>query len=95
MRLRSTTLVFLSINAIRGSARPHRAFMKASSRSSSTASLSPSDTTTTTPRILSIQSYTVHGYVGNKAAMFPLQCMGYNVDAINTAELSNHPVYTT
>jgi pyridoxine kinase len=45
------------------------------------------------PRILSIQSHTVHGYVGNKAATFPLQLLGYNVDAINTISLSNHPAY--
>lgn len=27
----------------------------------------------TTPRVLSIQSHVVHGYVGNKSAVFPLQ----------------------
>jgi hypothetical protein len=26
-----------------------------------------------TPRVLSIQSHVVHGYVGNKCAVFPLQ----------------------
>lgn len=26
-----------------------------------------------TPRVLSIQSHVVHGYVGNKSAVFPLQ----------------------
>eukprot|EP01041_Mallomonas_annulata_P007549 gene7549-15468_t len=45
------------------------------------------------PRILSVQSHIVHGYVGNKAATFPLQSLGYNVDAINTVHLSNHPAY--
>lgn len=45
------------------------------------------------PRLLSIQSHTVHGYVGNKAATFPLQCLGFNVDAVNTITLSNHPAY--
>lgn len=48
---------------------------------------------TVSPRILSIQSYTAHGYVGNKAVVFPLQCFGYNVDAIHTVSLSNHPGY--
>lgn len=47
-----------------------------------------------TPRILSIQSTVSHGYVGNKAAVFPLQCMGFNVDSINTVSLSNHPNYS-
>jgi len=37
-------------------------------------SLDPSD------RILSIQSHVAYGYVGGKAAVFPLQCMGYDVD---------------
>eukprot|EP01039_Chlorochromonas_danica_P004867 gene4867-5335_t len=46
-----------------------------------------------TPRVLSIQSHTVYGYVGNKAATFPLQTMGFNVDCINTVSLSNHPAY--
>jgi pyridoxine kinase len=46
-----------------------------------------------TQRVLSIQSHTVNGYVGNKAATFPLQCLGFNVDAINTITLSNHPSY--
>lgn len=46
-----------------------------------------------TQRVLSIQSHTVHGFVGNKAATFPLQCLGFNVDAINSISLSNHPDY--
>lgn len=46
-----------------------------------------------TQRVLSIQSHTVNGFVGNKAATFPLQCLGFNVDAINTVSLSNHPDY--
>ena len=31
-------------------------------------------------RVLSIQSHVVHGYVGGKAAVFPLQLMGFDVD---------------
>eukprot|EP01038_Epipyxis_sp_PR26KG_P013316 gene13316-17839_t len=46
-----------------------------------------------TPRLLSIQSHIVYGYVGNKAAVFPLQTMGFDVDSINTVTLSNHPGY--
>lgn len=46
------------------------------------------------PRVLSIQSTVSYGYVGNKAAIFPLQCLGFNVDAINTVSLSNHPDYS-
>eukprot|EP00607_Mallomonas_marina_P001582 CAMPEP_0182430696 /NCGR_PEP_ID=MMETSP1167-20130531/42659_1 /TAXON_ID=2988 /ORGANISM="Mallomonas Sp, Strain CCMP3275" /LENGTH=502 /DNA_ID=CAMNT_0024616087 /DNA_START=97 /DNA_END=1605 /DNA_ORIENTATION=+ len=49
---------------------------------------------TSFPRIFSVQSHIVHGYVGNKAATFPLQCLGFNVDAINTVHLSNHPSYS-
>ena len=47
----------------------------------------------TLPRVLSIQSTVSFGYVGNKAATFPLQCLGFHVDSINTVSLSNHPSY--
>lgn len=43
--------------------------------------------------ILAIQSHVVHGYVGNKAATFPLQCLGWDVDALNTVNFSNHTGY--
>jgi pyridoxine kinase len=42
---------------------------------------------------LSIQSHIAHGFVGNKAAAFPLQTMGFDIDCINTVTLSNHPAY--
>ncbi|QCD98486.1 pyridoxine kinase [Vigna unguiculata] len=54
----------------------------------------PSDT----GRVLSIQSHTVQGYVGNKSAVFPLQLLGYDVDPINSVQFSNHtgkPRYPT
>jgi len=41
-------------------------------------------------RVLSIQSHTVHGYVGNKSAVFPLQLLGFDVDPINSVHFSNH-----
>lgn len=44
-------------------------------------------------RILSIQSHTVHGHVGNKSAVFPLQLLGFNVDPINSVQFSNHTGY--
>lgn len=46
-----------------------------------------------TRRVLSIQSHVVHGYVGNRAATFPLQYCGWDVDALNTVNFSNHPGY--
>lgn len=46
-----------------------------------------------TARVLSIQSHVVHGYVGNKSATFPLQLLGFEVDAINSVQLSNHTGY--
>eukprot|EP01060_Flectonema_neradi_P006172 TRINITY_DN14134_c0_g1_i1.p1 TRINITY_DN14134_c0_g1~~TRINITY_DN14134_c0_g1_i1.p1 ORF type:complete len:316 (+),score=58.74 TRINITY_DN14134_c0_g1_i1:36-950(+) len=46
-----------------------------------------------TCRVLSIQSHVVHGYVGNRCATFPLQMMGFEVDAINTVHFSNHTGY--
>ncbi len=43
--------------------------------------------------ILSIQSHVVYGYVGNKAACFPLQSLGYDVWPVNTVQFSNHTGY--
>jgi len=43
--------------------------------------------------ILSIQSHVAFGYVGNKAAVFPLQCLGFDVVDINTVQFSNHTGY--
>ena len=31
------------------------------------------------PRVLSVQSHVVSGYVGNKSATFPLQLLGFEV----------------
>lgn len=45
--------------------------------------------------ILSILSHVVHGYVGNRATVFPLQYAGWDVDAINTTNYLNHPGYGT
>jgi pyridoxine kinase len=44
-------------------------------------------------QILSIQSHVCFGYVGNRAASFPLQRMGYDVNAVNTVQFSNHTGY--
>lgn len=38
-------------------------------------------------RVLSIQSHVVYGYVGGKAAVFPLQCLGYDVDVSSHVQL--------
>lgn len=45
-------------------------------------------------RVLSIQSHVVHGYVGNNAAVFPLQVLGCDVDTINSVQFSNHTGYS-
>ena len=44
-------------------------------------------------RVLSIQSHTVHGYVGNKSAVFPMQLHGLDVDPVNSVQFSNHTGY--
>lgn len=44
-------------------------------------------------RVLSIQSHVVHGSVGNKSVVLPLQLLGFEVDAVNTVQLSNHTSY--
>ncbi|QLL31718.1 hypothetical protein HG536_0B05830 [Torulaspora globosa] len=45
------------------------------------------------PRLLATQSHVVHGFVGNKAATFPLQCYGWDVDCCNSVQYSNHTGY--
>ena len=47
----------------------------------------------TPPNILSIQSWVSYGHVGNAAAVFPLQRLGFEVWAINTVQFSNHTGY--
>lgn len=43
--------------------------------------------------ILSIQSWVAYGHVGNAAATFPLQRLGFEVWAIQTVQFSNHTGY--
>lgn len=43
-----------------------------------------------TPRVLSIQSSVVHGYVGNKCAIFPLQLLGFDVDPVFSVQVRMH-----
>ena len=44
-------------------------------------------------RILSIQSHVVSGYVGNKSATFPLQLLGFEVDAINSVQVCEFLIF--
>lgn len=62
----------------------------------STAAMSPDGVFICPPpgsRVLSIQSHVVRGHVGNKSAVFPLQLLGLDVDAINSVQFSNHTGY--
>ena len=43
--------------------------------------------------ILSIQSHVAFGFVGNDAARFPLQRLGFDVIDINTVQFSSHTGY--
>lgn len=43
--------------------------------------------------ILSVQSHVVYGHVGNSAAVFPLQRMGFEVWPLYTVQFSNSPGY--
>jgi pyridoxine kinase len=43
--------------------------------------------------VLSIQSHVAYGHVGNSAAAFPLQRLGFEVWRINTVQFSNHTGY--
>mmetsp|Transcript_6627 Transcript_6627/g.6934 ORF Transcript_6627/g.6934 Transcript_6627/m.6934 type:complete len:344 (+) Transcript_6627:34-1065(+) len=44
-------------------------------------------------RVLSIQSHVISGKVGNRAAIFPLQLLGFDADFINSVNFSNHTKY--
>jgi pyridoxine kinase len=44
-------------------------------------------------QVLSIQSSVAFGYVGNSAAVFPLQRLGHEVWPVNTVHFSNHTGY--
>ena len=44
-------------------------------------------------RVLAIQSHVVSGYVGNKCVVLPLNRLGFDVDAINSVQLSNNSGY--
>ena len=39
------------------------------------------------PRVLSVQSHVVSGYVGNKSATFPLQLLGFEVSVRAEADV--------
>jgi pyridoxine kinase len=45
--------------------------------------------------VLSIQSWVAYGHVGNAAAVFPLQRLGFEAWAVNTVQFSNHTGYGT
>lgn len=45
--------------------------------------------------ILSIQSHVAYGHVGNAAAVFPMQRLGFDVWPIHTVMFSNHTGYPT
>lgn len=53
----------------------------------------PSAEQTAPASILSIQSWVAYGHVGNAAAVFPLQRLGHEVQAVNTVQFSNHTGY--
>lgn len=43
--------------------------------------------------ILSVQSHVAYGRVGNRAAVFPLELLGFDVWPVNTVQFSNHTGY--
>ncbi len=43
--------------------------------------------------ILTIQSHVAFGHVGNRAAVFPLERLGFDAIAVNTVQFSNHTGY--
>ncbi|EYB68090.1 pyridoxamine kinase [Deinococcus phoenicis] len=55
--------------------------------------MTPSSSPALPQNILSIQSWVSYGHVGNAAAVFPLQRLGFEVWPINTVQFSNHTGY--
>lgn len=45
--------------------------------------------------VLTMQSHVAYGFVGNTAAVFPLQLMGFTPIVINTVQFSNHTGHPT
>ena len=45
--------------------------------------------------VLTIQSHVAYGFVGNSAAVFPLQLLGFSPIVVNTVEFSNHTGHPT
>lgn len=44
-------------------------------------------------KVLTIQSWVTHGFVGNRCSLFSLELLGFEVDAIHTVQFSNHTGY--
>jgi pyridoxine kinase len=51
--------------------------------------------TSAPPAILSVQSHVARGHVGNSAAVFALQRLGFEVWPVMTLQYSNHPGHET
>ena len=45
------------------------------------------------PSVLSIQSHVVHGYVGNKCAVLPLNILGFEVDPVNSVQVGDCSIH--
>lgn len=45
--------------------------------------------------VLTIQSHVAYGHVGNSAAVFPLQLLGFSPIVVNTVQFSNHTSHPT
>lgn len=45
--------------------------------------------------VLTMQSHVAYGFVGNTAAVFPLQLMGFTPIVVNTVQFSNHTGHPT
>lgn len=91
----SFPLLSSSIKYVGGANIPHRTQFLASFRCARVSVTTPFKMTSpsSVPRVLSIQSHVVHGYVGNKCAVLPLNRLGFDVDAINSVQFSNHTGY--
>jgi pyridoxine kinase len=69
------------------------AILSALARFASEHTLTPCFTELPISPSLSLQSHVVHGCVGNRAAVLPLQLLGVETDVLNTVQYSNHVGY--
>ncbi|KAL4448371.1 hypothetical protein ABPG75_005590 [Micractinium tetrahymenae] len=93
--LRTSSTSLIAIPPSRPRPTPSRLMAAAAADGTVAAAGATQQSSRALPRVLSIQSHVVSGYVGNKCAVFPLQLLGFDVDPVNSVQFSNHTGFPT